>query len=281
MKRFTHFLIYNNTVPLIFGVLFLGAGATFAASPEARSTVVNSQTTIQSIDNSYLLNTEISDATVEIVVGSVTENGQTYFVEYQMSTIGIKDGVWQPVTVTKTLEVLKEIVLNRDLGLYSSEELSEVHAYEVTRLKKNQEEARSSGITPKVVATEYSGLVGRFLDSEQEVFPGYDPLIPLPKSVPLTSAERAAYEADQRRIAEENKTIQVVTDNGEEVVIPPIGGENQDGGGETGDTPPSEEELPVVEPPIDPAPTPEPLPTTDPAPEPTPEPPQTLESIGL
>mgnify|MGYP006053827675 FL=1 len=242
---------------------------------------MNSQTTIQSIDNSYLLNTEISDATVEIVVGSVTENGQTYFVEYQMSTIGIKDGVWQPVTVTKTLEVLKEIVLNRDLGLYSSEELSEVHAYEVTRLKKNQEEARSSGITPKVVATEYSGLVGRFLDSEQEVFPGYDPLIPLPKSVPLTSAERAAYEADQRRIAEENKTIQVVTDNGEEVVIPPIGGENQDGGGETGDTPPSEEELPVVEPPIDPAPTPEPLPTTDPAPEPTPEPPQTLESIGL
>lgn len=35
MNRFTHFIFYNNTIPLLFGVLFLGAGATFAASPEA------------------------------------------------------------------------------------------------------------------------------------------------------------------------------------------------------------------------------------------------------
>ncbi len=269
MKKFTYFLVYNNTVPLIFGVLFLGASATFAASPEARSTVVSSQSTIKSIDNSHLLNTTISDATVEIVVGSVTENEQTYFVEYQMSTIGVKDGVWQPVTVTRTLEVLKEIVQNRDLGLYASEELSEVHAYEVTRLKRTQEESRLAGITPKVVATEYSGLVGRFLDSEQEVFPGYNPLIPLPKSVPLTAAEKAAYEADQKRIAEENKTIQVVTDNGEEVIIPPIGGENQDG---AGDTLPPEEEPPVEEPPADPGPTPNPETEPTPEPEPTPTP---------
>ncbi len=269
MKRFAHFLIYNNTVPLIFGVLFLGAGATFAASPEARSTVVSSQSTIKSIDNSYLLKTTISDATVEIVVGSVTESEQTYFVEYQMSTIGIKDGAWQPVTVTRTLEVLKEIVQNRDLGLYASEELSEVHAYEVTRLKRTQEESRLAGLTPKVVATEYSGLVGRFLDSEQEVFPGYNPLIPLPKSVPLTPSERRAYEADQRRIANENKTIEVVVDNGEEVIIPPIGGENQDG---AGDTLPPEEEPPVEEPPADPGPTPNPETEPTPEPEPTPTP---------
>ena len=263
MKKFAHFLIYNNTIPLIFGVLFLGAGATFAASPEARSTVVSSQSTIKSIDNSYLLNTTISDATVEIVVGSVTESEQTYFVEYQMSTIGIKDGTWQPVTVTRTLEVLKEIVQNRDLGLYASEELSEVHAYEVTRLKRTQEESRLAGLTPKVVATEYSGLVGRFLDSEQEVFPGYDPLIPLPKSVPLTPTERAAYIADQKRIAEEKGQQQTQEEEAEEdpdpVEVPKesVGGDT--GGGED-------------PPPPDPEPTPEPVPTQEPEPEPEPTP---------
>ncbi len=276
MNKFTHFLFYNNTIPIILGVLFLGAGATFAASPEARGAVVSSETTIKSVDNSYLLNTTITDEVVEIVVGSVTENEKTYFVEYQMTTIGVKDGAWKPVTLTKTLEVLKEIVQNRDLGLYASEELSEVHTYEVTRLKKTQEEARLAGITPKVVATEYSGLVGRFLDSEQEIFPGYDPVIEPPKSVPLTATERAAYEADQRRIANESKTIRVVTDNGDEVVIQPIGGENQEepnaGGG--GETPPTEENPPPTE-----EPTPEPQPPTEP--EPTPETPPTLENVGL
>lgn len=266
MKKFTHFLFYNNTVPLLFGILFLGAGATFAASPEARSTVVSSQSAIKSVDNSYLLNAAITDATVEIVVGSVTENKNTYFVEYQMSTIGIADGVWKPVTVTKTLEVLKEIVLNRDLGLYASEELSEVHAYELTRLKKFQEEAQLAGITPKVVATEYSGLVGRFLDAEQEIFPGYKPFIPPPKSVPLTPEEKAAYEADQRRIDEENKTIKVVTDNGDEVVIPPIGGENQETTNQDGET--------IIDAtPGDATSTePEPIHTLEPEPTPEPEP---------
>jgi hypothetical protein len=211
------------------------------------------------------------------VVGSVTENQKTYFVEYQMSTIGIKNGAWQPVTVTKTLEVPKKTVQDRDLGLYAREELSEVHAYEVNRLKRTQEEAQLAGLTPKVVSTEYSGLVGRFLDSEQEIFPGYDPVIPVPESVPLTAAEKAAYEADQERIANENKTIQVVTDSGEEVVIPPIGGDNNNPPPEPEPTPdPQPEPIPVP----DTVPTPEPIPA-EPTLEPSPEPPKTLESIGL
>lgn len=36
-----------------------------------------------------------------------------------------------------------------------------------------QEHERKSGVTTKVVATTYSGIVGKFLDPEEQVFPGY------------------------------------------------------------------------------------------------------------
>ncbi|MEN9920589.1 MAG: hypothetical protein RL538_482 [Candidatus Parcubacteria bacterium] len=228
MKNFTHFIFYNNTVPLIFGVLFLGAGATFAASPEARDTVVDSSSKIISIDNSYLLNTEITDDVVEIQTGSVTEDDTMYYVEYQITTIGVQDGMWKPVIVSKTLEVQKDTIPGEDLGLYASKELSEVHAREVRRLKYAQEVEQSAGLTPKVIATEYSGLVGRFLDTEKEVFPGYDPFIEPIASVPLTPEQKAEYDRQQKELQEQEvaagEETQDVTEavSGETFTIPPI-----------------------------------------------------------
>ncbi|MEY2665095.1 MAG: hypothetical protein RLZZ480_200 [Candidatus Parcubacteria bacterium] len=272
MSKWTHFFLYNNTVPIIFGILFLGAGATYAASPEARSTVVRSETSLYSIDNSYLIAATVTDESVIITIGSVTENEVKYFVEYQMSTIGVQNGVWQPVTVTKTLEVRKDTIIGRDLGLYVAEELSELHAYEVRRLKETQETERMNGLAPKVVATEYSGLVGRYLSSEQEVFPGYDPLIDPATGIPLTPEQKAAHEAERKRIEEQKeKEITVTTDNGNVVTIPPIGGggageqsgeESSNGSVSTTTTPtepPAEEPTPVeettpVETPVEPTP---------------------------
>lgn len=257
MKNFAHFLKYNNTVPLVFGVLFLGAGATFAASPEAREAVMDSETAITKVDNSYLLENTIGDETVTITIGSVTENDKEYFIEYQMGTMEARDGVWQPSVRIGTLVVNKESVIGRDLGLYAEEEIAEVYAAEVRLLKETQAKERRAGLTPKVVTTEYSGLVGQFFDPSQEVFPQYDPVIPAPKSVPLTAAERRAYEEDQRRIANEiNRQA-----NQEE---PPEENNEQDG-----ETPPSGEE----EPPIDETPPPPPDTEPEPEPEPTPEPP--------
>jgi hypothetical protein len=263
MKNFAHFLKYNNTVPLVFGVLFLGAGATFAASPEARDAVMDSQTAITEVDNSYLLENTIGDETVTITIGSVTETATEYFIEYQMGTMEVRDGVWQPSVRIGTLVVNKESVVGRDLGLYAEEEIAEVHAAEVRLLKETQAAERRAGITPKVVTTEYSGLVGQFFDPNQEVFPQYDPQIDPSIGIPLTREQEKAHEAVRRLIEEAKEKEQ---QQNEPPDPDPVEEENNgDGGG--GDT--GGEEPPP--PPPDPEPEPDPVPPP-PEPEPTPEP---------
>lgn len=290
MSKFTHFIFYNNTIPIVLGVLFLGAGATFAASPQARESIVNSETALVTVDNSYLLNTTIDDSTVTVTVGSVTEDSGSYYIEYQVRTLGVRDGAWQPIVQTKTLVVSKDSVVGRDLGLYAEEEIAEVHAAEVRLLKETQASERRGGITPKVVTTEYDGLVGQFFDPNQEVFPQYNPTIDPSVGVPLTSEQERAHEA-VRRLLEEAKKKEEQQNQPDEPInnddpTPPNNGGS--GGGDTGgggsDTPPPDENpLPAEEPPIEtpPAEPPPPEPIPEPEPTPEPEPAPSLESIGL
>lgn len=266
MKKIVHFLVYNNTIPLMFGILFLGAGATFAASPEAREAVVQETQRVVSVDNSYLLNTTITDATVDITVKGVTEDADSYYVEYDLVSIEMKDAVWQPTTRTYTLVVSKDSVMGRDLGLYAEEELSEVHGAEVRQLKEVQKEQRSAGITYKAVATEYNGLVGQFFDPSQEVFPGYDPLISPNVGIPLTKEQEAAHE-EVRRLLEEQKAKESGTAENQ------LPQDEHQGPVPNHDDPPAEN-IPPSEEPTPPEPTPEQPPETPPEsvanPEPTP-----------
>ncbi len=253
MKAFKQFVFYNNTIPIAFGILFLGAGATFAASEDAREVVVQETQRVVSTDNSYLLDTTITDATVDITIKGVTEDADSYYVEYDLASIELKDAVWQPTTRTLTLTVSKDSVVSRDLGLYAEEELAEVHGAEVRQLKEIQKQERASGVTYKALATEYSGLVGQFLDPSQEVFPGYNPLIDPQVGVPLSKDQERAHEAVRRLIEEEREKRE------REQAVP-------DG--------PSQDESPSGN-------TEEPSPesTPEPAPEPAPEAPPVIEPV--
>jgi hypothetical protein len=293
MKALKQFIFYNNTIPIVLGVLFLGAGATFAASPEARDAVITAEVAVTTVDNSYLLETAITDDTVRITIGSVTENETDYFIEYQMTTIESRDGAWQPVTKTKTLVVTKESVVSRDLGLYAEEELAEVHAAEVRRLKQVQEVERQAGLTPKVVTTEYGGLVGQFFDPNQEVFPEYNPIIDPSIGIPLTSEQEKAHKAVRRLIEEERKREESEaqprsTPATDELQQDPDGDSGGGGPADGGELPPIETPSTDSEPPAEEGPPGEPTPEAEsPAPEPEPvlepesESPPTLESIGL
>jgi hypothetical protein len=276
MNKFTHFLFYNNTIPILLGVLFLGSGAAFAASPEAREAVVDSETVVTAVDNSYLLETTITDSTVGVVIGSVTETDVEYYIEYQLSTIEPVDGAWQPVTRIKTLVVDKSVVVGQDLGLYAEEEIAEVHAAEVRLLKEAQTNERRAGLTPKVVTTEYSGLVGQFFDPNQEVFPQYNPQIDPSIGIPLTREQEKAHEVVKRLLEEEKEKKEQQNQNQNEEQEEESNGEGGEGGGGE-ENPPEEENSPTEKPPIENPVPPEPEPT----PEPSPEPPPTLESIGL
>lgn len=187
-QKLVTFIKYNNAFTTILGVLFLGFGGALAASPDVREGIVSAKESIVSIDNSYITAIDLAQYTPTIQVTSITEDESTYYVSYELATIDISLGVWRDVVKTKDITVSKVALDGSDLGLYLTKELKEVADRELAYLKEVQGIERGLGTTQKVVATAYSGLIGKLLDPKEEVFAGYTPVIePKPEPVPVVS----------------------------------------------------------------------------------------------
>lgn len=175
---FIRFLSYNNAVPIVITLLLVGAGATFAATePEA---LLSKTETIIAVDNTYLVSKDLNSYRPNIVIQSVTEDETSYFVTYLLTTIDVVDGVWRDVEKSRLLTVDKNVLgATLDLGLFTTEQLKQVVDRELERLRGTQEIERKI-VSPKIIAVEYGGLVGKFLDTTTEELPGYVPVVAPP-----------------------------------------------------------------------------------------------------
>ena len=203
MRNFLHFIQYHNAIPITLGIIFLGAGATFAATnPEA----IYSQTQeVVAIDNTYIVGKDLSTYTPRVLITGVTEDTDNYYVAYNFSTIDIIDSVWQDTVKDETMTVSKpDLGPYRDLGVYVTQQLKQSVDREVARLRVTQEIEKRS-LSQKVVATTYGGLVGKLLDATTETLPGYEPVVKPPEtqgqvaaaagSAPSTSSGQAGSES--------------------------------------------------------------------------------------
>lgn len=200
MNSFIKFIKYHNAVPITLGVLFLGAGSAFAMSPEIRDAVgdafYDAQTTVVTVDNTYIANKNLDSYTPTVQIVNVTEDDDYYYVEYVLYTINIRDHTWQDVAESKTMSVSKaDLGEYRDLGLYVTEQLGQVIDRELAYLKEVQGIERRS-VTQKTVATAYSGLVGAMLSDKTETVPGY---------VPVVTPESPSEEPDPVTVAKSNQ----------------------------------------------------------------------------
>ena len=196
--KLLHFIKYNNAVSIAAGLLFLSFSGALAASPEVRndvaSAVLSQQLTVKSVDNSYIVNKDLSTYTPAIQITGVTEDADNYYVAYTISTIDVVNYVWQDAVEPKTMQVSKVLLNGEDLGLYVTSKLADIEAWQVAYLKRVQDIEKAKGVQQAVVATAYSGLVGRFLDPKEEVLPGYTPVIPPPE--PVTSGDGSSSGTD-------------------------------------------------------------------------------------
>lgn len=278
----SHFIKYNNAVPLILGALFLSTSATLAASPEVRDSVYSSAAEIKNIDNSYLISVNLDEYPFSMRVTSVEEDEEWYYLSYELDTIDVLDGAWQDVTYQKVLRVSKALLRDGDLRIYAETELAQVRDQEFRLLSEAKERESGKGITQKTVATVHTGLIGRLIEPSEETLPFYQPPV----------AEQA--KDDPLRV---KKPIALVTWDANAKKEDPAAKENDENTGPRDycpdmagiqETPlpchtlvPPSEPPPAVEPPAEepapepmpePEPEPEPAPTPTPAPEPTPEP---------
>lgn len=186
MSNWINFLKYNNTVPIVLGVIFLGGSAALAASPDVRNQIINSEQVAVSLDNSYLLAANLDLLDFKLRIDSITQDKDIYQVTYSYQTIAIEDAAWKLVQKQNLLKVSREKLEKsneQDLGVYASREIADTLGGELYYLKRAQNMERQNGPSEKVVATEYSGLVGRYFDPKMETFQGYAAVI---RSLPET-----------------------------------------------------------------------------------------------
>jgi len=178
MQRLLHFLRYDNTVPIVLGVIFLGATGTYAATnPEA---VYSVQQHVLSVDNTYLADKDLSSWSPRAEITGVTEDEENYYVAYKFSTIDNVEYVWRDTVKEEVMTVSKaDLGQYRDLGVYVTQQLKQKIDRELARLTETQEIERKQ-VSQKMVATAYGGIVGKFLDDTTETLPGYTPVVTKP-----------------------------------------------------------------------------------------------------
>src|SRR3989344_3221645 len=167
-QKVLHFIKYHNAFTLIFVMVFLGFGISYAASPAVRDSVYSSKETVVSVDNGLIVSAGLDDFNFNLRINSITEDETNYYAAYSYQTLIIEDDVWQNQLVEKTFKVNKESLSGKDLGLYVAQELGENVDAERYYLKRVQKLEKEKGESRKVVAVEYTGLIGKLLNSEEK-----------------------------------------------------------------------------------------------------------------
>ena len=175
--KFLRFLSYNNAVPITISLVLLGAGSAFAASnPDALYTQAQE---VQSVDNTYIANKDLDHYTPSILIKSVTEDADYYYVTYSITTIDLEDFVWKDVLREDMMKVSKDALDGHDLGLFVTDKLKNIIDNQLVYLRQVQEKERAN-VSQKTIATTYGGLVGQFLNATTETLPGYTPVVEPP-----------------------------------------------------------------------------------------------------
>ena len=169
-KKLTYFIKYHNAFPIALSVILLSSGAALAASPQARDAIISENTTVRSVDNSYIIGVDLNAYNPKLRIISVKEDDSNYYVSYIYDTISINDYVWKKYKTNETLTVSKKALGNKDLGLYVAKEISEVINREDVYIRKVQNIEKNKGVTKKIATTEYSGLVGKMLSPKVKEF---------------------------------------------------------------------------------------------------------------
>ena len=177
-NKVLHFVKYNNAFTLLLALFFFGFGISFAAEPTLRDGIYSSQQTVVSVDNNWIVSVDLDAYNFNLKINSITEDDKNYYASYSYQTIAVQNSAWQNQQISKVLTVSKDELDGKDLGLYVAKELGENINYELSYLKQVQKQEKEKGESQKVITTEYSGLIGKFLNPKEEVIDGYKPVIP-------------------------------------------------------------------------------------------------------
>ena len=275
-QKILKFIKYNNATAIIFTIIFSGMTVSLAASEELRDSIYSSSEIVRSVDNRLIISTDLDTLNFNLRINSVKEDDKNYYVAYDYDALAIQDYIWKNVNLNKILTVDKEFLDGKDLGLYVAKQLGDNIKNESEYLKRVQDLEKNKGESQKIITTEYAGLIGKFLDPEEKVIEGYNPVIPevvLQPEAGQSSAEAPVVVAPTPPPTVDPNVIKQIVDQylaeRQAQMNTPTSAPQPEADQPSAEAPEPEPEL---------IPVPEPLPTPDPEPEqvvtpiPTPEP---------
>ncbi len=180
LQRLKNFIFYNNGFVVILLLVVLSSGSVMAANPNVRDGVVSSEDKLIKVDNSYIRDVNLENHDFDIKITKVEKDEENYYLSYEFKTIELVDGSWKKIVKRDILTINIEQLGNRDLGLYAAEQLKQLVDQTKNFLTEVQISENTKGATNKTVARNYKGLVGRFLESDEITFAGYDPVVEPP-----------------------------------------------------------------------------------------------------
>lgn len=130
------------------------------------------------VDTAFLVSADFDTYDMEMKVRSIVENTDAYSIEYAYETVEAVNAVWQRVSKTASMQVSKQELGERDLGLYVASQLDQITDQQIEYLKAVQKEERKDGEAESSISAEYAGLIGQPLNSEEQTFEGYEPVKP-------------------------------------------------------------------------------------------------------
>lgn len=202
-RKFIYFIKYNNLAVFVLLAVFLLGSGVFAQTETGQELIGERTQKVEGIDNILLLEADISQLDMNFKIEKIEADEDYYYVTYTFFDLIENKNVWQYEVIEKVRKISKKI--NKDLGVYLSDEFMQQYQDRVRFLKKEQEKANEDGPKQRTEVAEFDGLIGETLNLASKVFPDYEPvkrkIIPSP-SVPalLTTIQNSTNLDDETKI---------------------------------------------------------------------------------
>jgi len=201
-EKVINFIKYNNAVVLIALFVFVIGSGAFAQTETGQELIGQKKTIIEGLDNTLLLETDLDSFDMDFKIEKIESDENYYYVTYTYLDLLKKGNVWQYEMQEKIRKV--SLKIEKDLGAYLAEELSEQYEGRIAKLQKEKKK-QSKNKELRVESIEYSGLIGQTLALASKIFPDYSAVkkreLPSP-SIPALSFVQNAEKTDNEQIAD-------------------------------------------------------------------------------
>ncbi len=174
LKKFSHFLKYNNATLLILVIIFIIGSGAWAQTDAGQEFIGEQGVQVEGVDNMLLLEADLDNFDMNFRIEKVENDEKYYYITYTYLDLLKENNAWEYILEENVRKV--SMKLRKDLGDYLAEEMKEQYEARLKSLIEAKKKAEQIGEQKRTEVSEYSGLIGQALQLTGRIFPAYEPI---------------------------------------------------------------------------------------------------------